>query len=467
MSCPLRSVIFISFLTLPLSAQILSLGIKGGVPLTDALSARDVNPNGTFGQCADCATARNLPYIVGPALEIAIKGPFSFVAEALYSRVDYTHTGSASSVLVEKHAVDRWQVPVMLKIQLPSWHHLTPFVSGGATFESTGDLTLISRNLLSVGQGTVAGAPVIANTLGATFAVGVGYRLGAFRPTLEYRYTRWAGEPILLRASALAQPSIETPQRQFELLAGLMFNVGHDANASSGGGPVPTPERRVRFGVKGGVPILAAVTVAGAPTGVSFENIFHTCLDCGSARTVPYVAGPSVEIRLADSFRLSVDALYSRADYNHTTLFGFRPSWVATDAKHTVNQWEFPVLLKYTMAAGSRWEPFLEGGASVQYSADFEATRLDVAIQQGIDIVPPAVVSAVRSGGSSIGRSAVAGPTFGAGVGLRLRQMRSSLVFRYTRWVDTAIEIPSLRFTPGPAVYSGQNQAQLLLGLTF
>ncbi len=103
----------------------------------------------------------------------------------------------------------------------------------------------------------------------------------------------------------------------------------------------------------------------------------------------------------------------------------------------------------------------------MQYSADLEATRLDVAIQQGIDIVPPAVVSAVRSGGSSIGRSAVAGPTFGVGVGLRLRQLRSSLEFRYTRWVDTAIEIPSLRFTPGPAVYSGQNQAQLLLGLTF
>ena len=34
------------------------------------------------------------------ALEVAIKGPFSFVAEALYSRVDYTHTLSASSATV-------------------------------------------------------------------------------------------------------------------------------------------------------------------------------------------------------------------------------------------------------------------------------------------------------------------------------------------------------------------------------
>jgi hypothetical protein len=118
----------------PASTRRVSLGVKGGVPLTDALSARisATSSLSFFGTCTECGTTRTLPYVVGPALEFRIIGPLSVTAEAFYSRADYDHTSAGPffegpALDAEKHVVGRWEAPLLLKYSF-KMRYLTPCV---------------------------------------------------------------------------------------------------------------------------------------------------------------------------------------------------------------------------------------------------------------------------------------------------------------------------------------------------
>src|SRR5258708_24284364 len=78
----------------PPSSRGVTLGIKGGLLLTEALSARPLTGenDARFGTCLECGTTRTVPDVFGPALEVRIIGGLSLTAEAFYSRADYNHT---------------------------------------------------------------------------------------------------------------------------------------------------------------------------------------------------------------------------------------------------------------------------------------------------------------------------------------------------------------------------------------
>jgi hypothetical protein len=137
-----------------------SLGIKGGLLLTDALSTRlSATPTlSLFGTCVECGTSRTLPYVFGPALEVGILGDLSATVEAFYSHADYDHTstglGGGFFVGEEKRAVDRWEAPLLLEYSIFKTHRLRSFVSGGASIQYDRDSRVqILRGFISRGIG--------------------------------------------------------------------------------------------------------------------------------------------------------------------------------------------------------------------------------------------------------------------------------------------------------------------------
>ena len=226
----------------------------------------------------------------------------------------------------------------------------------------------------------------------------------------------------------------------------------------------------IALGVKGGMPLTQAYDAKTNPAlaGGGLLDFVPACIvdGCESAneRTVPYVIGPAIEIRVRGPFRVNVEGLYSRAIYEYISEIarpdGSEQGVVA--AKHAVSRWDFPFLLKYTVPRWHGLYPFVAAGASIQYSRDYTVSRL------GGDLFSRRI--SVLSGGPST-RSTIVGPTFGAGVSFGASRMRPSLEFRYTRWVDQPIvegkSFNSFSFTSNKSLHSTQNQAELLLGLMF
>jgi hypothetical protein len=233
-------------------------------------------------------------------------------------------------------------------------------------------------------------------------------------------------------------------------------------------------------GAMGGLPLTDAMAINASQIvpGPIISGLppFDTCAQCVIERTVPYIIGPAVEARLKGSFSLDLEALYSRVDYNRSfggvSGFGpgFAPTYVAnvTATKHTINRWEFPVLLKYTMRAGHQLRPFVEGGISIQGNWERQTQGLTGFTTP----VFAANLSVKPSESSAVNRSVIEGATFGIGASYGIRRVRPSLEFRYTRWFDKAFTVDSgivmIPPTPIPHIaYSVMNQAQILLGIMF
>jgi hypothetical protein len=236
-------------------------------------------------------------------------------------------------------------------------------------------------------------------------------------------------------------------------------------------------------GVMGGLPLtdaMKATEIQAAPIPPDYS--FGTCLECATQRTVPYLIGAAVEARLKGPFSLEVGALYSRADFDHTTGYSsamayyFEPNAYVnagfTSTKNIINRWEFPVLGKYRFPAFHRFEPFVEGGISIQYSRERQVEGLTGAAS-GV-IYEPLTISFTSSPSSAVNCSVVEGATIGIGASYVKRRIRPFLEIRYTRWFDKAFTADSLYTnysSPGSSnpqtVSSTLNQAQLLLGIVF
>src|SRR5256885_551833 len=85
---PVAVVVFslLSFMPAPLHAQSLSLGVKGGVPFTDAVE-------GSFGFRSE---ARR--YTVGPMVEVGLPLSLAIEFNALYKRTGYSTLDSAFGI---------------------------------------------------------------------------------------------------------------------------------------------------------------------------------------------------------------------------------------------------------------------------------------------------------------------------------------------------------------------------------
>ena len=472
------------------SAQFISLGVKGGVSLSQTIEGRTVDPHGILGQCGECASSRTLPYLVGPSLEVYLTQALTLNIDALYGRADYNHTSTtfftptSASSNNEKHAVDHLEIPILLQYTFRSWHAIHPFVAGGASVRYIQDALLWRQYgssdppyvVVRPREAVSLSVPRVSSGWGPTIAVGARFGSGRFHPSIEYRYTHWTDQPIVVTPLDAALDPVAGPavlrssQNQSELIAGLMMDVtaansdpdsGHQSRTGFG-----KAWSRLTVGLKAGLPLMQAFEVR--PAGEFANNpYFDKCPECATERTVPYVVGPAIEISIGGSYSVSAEALYSRADFNHTsTTFSASGSSHLDDRKKTVDRWEFPLMLKYGIRGWRAIHPFVGVGASAQYNREKTVQWLlgSHSLFSGTLIVN-SNVAAPRV------NAVVYGPTVAAGARIGRRRLGPIVEFRYTRWFDAALAEGSFSSVPSvdssATVRSTQNQAQILVGLMF
>ena len=181
------------------SAQLVSVGVKGGVSITDAGRYNDVSRR----------------YIVGPSVEFRL--PFRFAAEidALYTRVGYSYrllypgeltgTPGATIDVRTRQRGNSWEFPVLGKYYFTSREHaVQPFVGTGYTLSTTWFHSDVQTSTLS-GTPITNPQPDLSSSyrtpfdVGVVVAAGVRVKAGRFSVLPEVRYTHWGPNAAAVR----------------------------------------------------------------------------------------------------------------------------------------------------------------------------------------------------------------------------------------------------------------------------
>ena len=189
--------------TLSAFAQLLSFGVRGGLPLTDFYHAVS-SPGSTF-------SSTSTRYIVGPTIELHLPAGIGVEADVLYRRFDYRASGNLVDTLVNAGASNAWEFPLLVKYKTPGLF-VRPFLDAGVAFNRWSGfkqlqvLTVVTRSDVSgTDTGFVAGAGIELHT-------------PLVRLSPEIRYTRWGASSITDLGGAL-----RSNQNQAEVLIGLTF----------------------------------------------------------------------------------------------------------------------------------------------------------------------------------------------------------------------------------------------------
>jgi hypothetical protein len=174
---PRKSFVILCLL-LPASiwAQHLSIGVTGGVGLTDAFIDQTTPDTGhTYSAAKD--------YLVGPAIELRL--PFSLALEfdALYRPLHLTESFFNffnNSSQTSQGRINTWQFPLLVKYHLPG-RRIRAFVEVGPSFRHTATNALFLGNPPQLNHGFTAGG-------------GGEIRIWKVRIAPEIRYTRWAAD---------------------------------------------------------------------------------------------------------------------------------------------------------------------------------------------------------------------------------------------------------------------------------
>jgi hypothetical protein len=187
------------------AAQIVSVGVKAGIPLTQATSGDFAAPNSMLD------TGR---WTIGPTIEFRLPFGFSAEADASYrgyraqaSFLDFVPAGAGlvpAFYVASQSSTKVWDFPVLLKYHIGS-RRFRPFAGGGYTFSrSTANVTNFGTCLTTAAV-CQASYPVFLedttnfgytqHTGGPTGSVGVEYKYWKLRFTPEVRYTHVMSAP--------------------------------------------------------------------------------------------------------------------------------------------------------------------------------------------------------------------------------------------------------------------------------
>jgi len=178
---------------------------------------------------------------------------------------------------------------------------------------------------------------------------------------------------------------------------------------------VPGCSQFISFGAIGGVQLTDSYTNVPVGNGGSSHSNDR------------YVVGPTFEFHLPLHLSLEVDALYRRSGFS---INGFYVGF----ANVAVNDWQFPVLLKYEFPYGPA-RPFFDAGLVFR--------------EVSSNAVSPLSPLNASSHGFAVG----------GGVAIKLGRARLSPQIRFSHWNNAAFA--------NEAVTSTSDQADLLVGFTF
>lgn len=184
-------------------AQPVSIGIRGGVPLTGSFT--DVTS--TFGSDSERLHSPDHKYIVGAMVELHLPLGFSVEADALYHPLELTQDITVASVLsTNSTTYTSFEFPILAKYHFLPLPVIKPFVEAGPSFRAPA--SAVSGYLSKSG-----------------FAFGGGVELKASRLRLEpeLRYIRWGADKVSVSGSSLVTNLAPSNVNQVEFLVGLSF----------------------------------------------------------------------------------------------------------------------------------------------------------------------------------------------------------------------------------------------------
>lgn len=197
--------------------NIISVGVKGGVPITDAFETAKGN--------AAFYASNTKRYVVGPTVELHLPARLSIEVDALYTRLGFDRgVTNASGTVIDSSTTraNSWVFPVLGKWEiLPG--PFRPFVDAGASFRNISGVQQV-RSVVSgatLNQVTFNNAPEFnnRNDVGATFGFGLALKAGPIRISPEFRYTRWGSDNFSDPVGAL----LSTNKNDGAFLLGLTF----------------------------------------------------------------------------------------------------------------------------------------------------------------------------------------------------------------------------------------------------
>ena len=192
--------------------QLVSFGIKGGVPLTTAF---DTVRTGNVSYVSD--TKR---YLVGGAFELRFPLGLGVELDALYKRLNYDSAQiQAGTTLSASTVANSWEFPLLFKLRAPS-PVLRPYVVAGPSFRHLSGLRQFVFNPIEGARREVSPPGELENRYSDGFAVGGGLEIGGrFRLAPEIRYTRWRGENF----QSTTSPEFRSKMDQLDFMLGIHF----------------------------------------------------------------------------------------------------------------------------------------------------------------------------------------------------------------------------------------------------
>lgn len=218
MSMRTRLLVLLSLFALPAFGQI-SVGIKAGVPVTDAFETATVPAVSYFSEAKR--------YTVGPTIELHLRHRVSIEVDALYKRFDYRSLSSSllGAVTSAKTESNSWEFPLLVKYRFKGKPLVHPFLDAGVSFHHVSGLTHFTSTIITATPSVVTGQTSpseLKNAFNGGFVIGGGIDLKALVVHIqpELRYTRWGSDNF----EATTSPSaLSTNRNQVEFLVGFNF----------------------------------------------------------------------------------------------------------------------------------------------------------------------------------------------------------------------------------------------------
>jgi len=208
----MKLALLVCAVTVGAIAQPVSVGVKFGVPVTDALE--------TFRGNRAAYVSNTHRYLVGPTVQLNLPFRFSIEVDALYRRLGYEYNQFAGpgSPTSTRTVANSWEFPVLGKYAI--WGGpARPFIEAGANFRHITGVNQIRSTLAAVNVNVTAPEFNEDSDIGFVFGGGVEFKLGHVRITPELRYTRWGSENFRDPVASL----LRTNKNQGDFILGLTF----------------------------------------------------------------------------------------------------------------------------------------------------------------------------------------------------------------------------------------------------
>jgi hypothetical protein len=409
----------------------ISVGVKGGVPLTDPFADRTFHyvigtvrnpfgPPSVLSQSTRSYSGSRY-FVLGPTIEVRLPLGLAAEADALYRPMDLKiqPTTSLSSFLLGaptfSSRIDTWEFSLLAKYRLPL-PTIKPYLEAGPSFRA------------------ISASPA-QHMSGTGFSVGIGVEssVGRFRITPGFRYTHWGRDGTYNTPyHAVTYPN------QVEFLAGL-------ATGPAAAGITPSTHagwrKHLSLGVKGGLPFTTAFLsdefgkVNYPPTTCDPFTPPATCtISNPTVQTYSasrnYLVGPMVQVHVLSGLSIEGDALYAPLSVAAPAAGSGLAGLLLLPSIKTYDSWQFPVLGIYKFRA-PLMRPYLEAGPTFR-----------------------SISSPLRDYLSNTGVTA------GLGVEATAWKLRIAPEVRFVHWGNDALGA-------APFYASRRNQAQFLLGLSY